>query len=238
MATVPATSMAREYPPLQGGKRLFLTAAIATAAFMEILDMTIVNVSVPAISGSLGVSNSEGTWVVSSYMLTAAVIQPLSGWIARRFGEVRTFVTSVCLFMMFSALCGLATSLPMLVAARLVQADSRAYQHFLPVARREGAQHITLPEHAAAHLRALILQREIPVPGARPSQIGNFRLQPQAGESALEQHPHLPVEARHRVDVAFRAREGSVDLGRLHRQMIAVYRARGARYNAPPLERT
>ncbi len=121
MATVPAPSMAREYPPLQGGKRLFLTAAIATAAFMEILDMTIVNVSVPAISGSLGVSNSEGTWVVSSYMLTAAVIQPLSGWIARRFGEVRTFVTSVCLFMMFSALCGLATSLPMLVAARLVQ---------------------------------------------------------------------------------------------------------------------
>src|SRR5208283_1566378 len=121
MATVPTPSMAREYPPLQGGRRLFLTAAIATAAFMEILDMTIVNVSVPAISGSLGVSNSEGTWVVSSYMLTAAVIQPLSGWIARRFGEVRTFLTSVCLFMMFSAICGLATSLPMLVAARLVQ---------------------------------------------------------------------------------------------------------------------
>ena len=54
-------------------------------------------------------------------MLTAAVMQPLSGWIARRFGEVRTFVTSVCLFMLFSAICGLATSLPMLVAARLVQ---------------------------------------------------------------------------------------------------------------------
>jgi MFS transporter, DHA2 family, multidrug resistance protein len=110
-----------EYPPLRGGKLVFLTAAIALATFMEILDMTIVNVSVPAISGSLGVSTSEGTWAVSSYMLAAAVMQPLSGWIARRFGEVRTFVSSICLFMVLSAICGLATSLPMLVAARLIQ---------------------------------------------------------------------------------------------------------------------
>jgi DHA2 family multidrug resistance protein len=112
---------AYEYPPLRGGKLLFLTAAIATASFMEILDMTIVNVSVPSISGSLGVSNSEGTWAVSSYMLAAAVMQPLTGWIGRRFGEVRTFVTSICLFMVFSALCGLATSMTMLVVARLIQ---------------------------------------------------------------------------------------------------------------------
>ncbi len=112
---------AYEYPPLRGGKLLFLTAAIATASFMEILDMTIVNVSVPAISGSLGVSTSEGTWAISSYMLAAAIMQPLTGWIGRRFGEVRTFVTSILLFMCFSALCGLATSLPMLVGARLIQ---------------------------------------------------------------------------------------------------------------------
>lgn len=110
-----------EYPPLHGGKLFFLTVAIATASFMEILDMTIVNVSVPSISGSLGVTPSEGTWAVSSYMLAAAVMQPLSGWIARRFGEVRTFVTSIVLFMVFSAVCGVANSLPMLVGARLVQ---------------------------------------------------------------------------------------------------------------------
>jgi DHA2 family multidrug resistance protein len=116
-----ATPASAEYPPLRGGKLLFLTAAIATASFMEILDMTIVNVSVPAISGSLGVSTSEGTWAVSSYMLAAAVMQPLTGWIGRRFGEVRTFVSSIVLFMVFSAVCGLATSLPMLVAARLTQ---------------------------------------------------------------------------------------------------------------------
>ena len=68
-----------------------------------------------------GVTTSEGTWAISSYMLAAAIMQPLSGWIARRFGEVRTFVTSILLFMVLSALCGLATSLPMLVGARLVQ---------------------------------------------------------------------------------------------------------------------
>jgi DHA2 family multidrug resistance protein len=121
MAEPTRPAAASEYPPLRGGKLLFLTAAIATAGFMEILDMTIVNVSIPAISGSLGVSTSEGTWTISSYMLAAAIMQPLSGWIARRFGEVRTFVTSVLLFMCFSAVCGMATSLPMLVGARLIQ---------------------------------------------------------------------------------------------------------------------
>src|SRR6202012_3151246 len=88
---------------------------------MARLDMTIVNVSVPSICGSLGVTPSEGTWAVSSYMLAAAIMQPLSGWIARRFGEVRTFVTSIVLFIAFSALCGMATTLPMLVGARLIQ---------------------------------------------------------------------------------------------------------------------
>jgi DHA2 family multidrug resistance protein len=121
MADSLPTAIAPEHPPLHGGQLVFLTVAIALASFMEILDLTIVNVSVPSISGSLGVSTSEGTWAVSSYMLAAAVMQPLSGWIARRFGEVRTFVTSIVLFMVFSALCGLATSLPMLVCARLIQ---------------------------------------------------------------------------------------------------------------------
>jgi MFS transporter, DHA2 family, multidrug resistance protein len=110
-----------EHPPLHGARLAVATVAIATAAFMELLDMTIVNVSVPSIAGSLGVTPSEGTWTVSSYMLAAAVMQPLTGWIGRRYGEVRTFLTSISLFMLMSAICGLATSLPMLVAARLLQ---------------------------------------------------------------------------------------------------------------------
>ena len=108
-------------PPLQGTPLFLLTVAIAMATAMELLDMTIVNVSIPSISGSLGVSTTEGSWTVSSYQLASAVMQPLTGWIGRRFGEVRTFLYSIVLFMIFSALCGLAVSMPMLVICRLLQ---------------------------------------------------------------------------------------------------------------------
>ncbi len=118
---LPQQRSAGEFPPLQGMQLALLTIAVALATFMEVLDITIVNVSIPAIAGSLGVSPAEGTWAVSSYSLAAAIMQPLTGWIGRRFGEVRTFVTSMVLFVVFSALCGLATSMPMLVTARLIQ---------------------------------------------------------------------------------------------------------------------
>lgn len=121
MADDNAFNAADEYPPLRGAQLVLLTFAVGVSSFMEILDMTIVNVSVPSISGSLGVSPSEGTWAISSYMLAAAVVQPLTGWIGRRFGEVRTFVSSILLFVLFSALCGLATSMPMLILGRLMQ---------------------------------------------------------------------------------------------------------------------
>ena len=110
-----------EFPPLQGAQLALLTIAVAAATFMEVLDTTIVNVSVNSIAGSLGVSPAEGTWTVSSYSLAAAIMQPLTGWIGRRFGEVRTFVTSMLLFVVFSALCGFATSMNMLVISRLMQ---------------------------------------------------------------------------------------------------------------------
>jgi DHA2 family multidrug resistance protein len=108
-------------PPLHGSALVLLTIAVAFSTFMEVLDMTIVNVAVPHIAGSLGVSASEGTWTISSYSLASAIMQPLTGWIARRFGEVKTFVFSVMLFVVFSMMCGLATSMPMLVVARLMQ---------------------------------------------------------------------------------------------------------------------
>jgi DHA2 family multidrug resistance protein len=108
-------------PPLRGAELALITVAVALATFMEVLDLTIVNVSIPSIAGSLGVSPSEGTWAVSSYSLAAAIMQPLTGWIGRRFGEVRTFVTSMFLFLVCSALCGLATTMPMLIFSRLMQ---------------------------------------------------------------------------------------------------------------------
>jgi len=108
-------------PPLQGAPLALLTVAIAFATFMEVLDITIVNVSVPHIAGSLGVSPQEGTWAISSYSLASAIMQPLSGWIGRQFGEVRAFCVSALLFVVCSTLCGLATSMPMLVIGRLLQ---------------------------------------------------------------------------------------------------------------------
>ena len=108
-------------PPLRGAALVILTIAVAFSTFMEVLDMTIVNVSIPHIAGSLGVSPSEGTWTISSYALASAIMQPLTGWLARRFGEVRTFIVSVGLFVVFSMLCGMATSMPMLVIFRLAQ---------------------------------------------------------------------------------------------------------------------
>ncbi|WP_445143900.1 DHA2 family efflux MFS transporter permease subunit [Dyella sp. Tek66A03] len=119
MASTP--NDAQPLPPLHGSALVLLTIAVAFSTFMEVLDMTIVNVAVPHIAGSLGVSSSEGTWTISSYSLASAIMQPLTGWIARRFGEVKTFVFSVMLFVVFSMLCGLATSMPMLVVARLLQ---------------------------------------------------------------------------------------------------------------------
>ena len=107
--------------PLSGIALIVLTFAIGASTFMEILDTTIVNVAIPHIAGSLGVAVREGTWAISSYALSSAIIQPLTGWIARRFGEIRTFTCAVLLFVLFSMLCGLATSMTMLVVYRLIQ---------------------------------------------------------------------------------------------------------------------
>lgn len=111
----------RKPPPLTGAPLVLLTLAVSGAVFMEVLDITIVNVSVPTISGELAVSPDQGTWAISSYALTSAIMQPLTGWIARRFGEVRVFCLSIALFVVFSTLCGLSTSMPMLIAFRLLQ---------------------------------------------------------------------------------------------------------------------
>jgi DHA2 family multidrug resistance protein len=108
-------------PALQGATLILLTIAISLATFMEVLDMTIVNVSIPAIAGTLAVSPTEGTWAISSYTLAAAIMQPLTGWFGRRFGEVRTFAISGMLFIAFSTFCGFSTSMTMLIIGRILQ---------------------------------------------------------------------------------------------------------------------
>ncbi|HXA47922.1 MAG TPA: DHA2 family efflux MFS transporter permease subunit [Burkholderiaceae bacterium] len=107
--------------PLPASALIIFTIAVSLATFMEVLDTSIANVAIPTIAGNLAVSANQGTWVISSYGLAAAIVVPLTGWIAKRLGEVRTFLWSVVLFTLASALCGFATSLPMLVGFRFLQ---------------------------------------------------------------------------------------------------------------------
>ncbi len=94
---------------------------LSLANFIVLLDTTIANVSVPNIAGGLGVSANEGTWVITSYSVAEAITVPLTGWLAQRFGAVRVFATAMALFGLFSALCGLAPSLNVLVVFRVLQ---------------------------------------------------------------------------------------------------------------------
>jgi len=94
---------------------------LALANFVAILDISIANVSVPNIAGALGVSSSQGTWVITSYAVAEAVSVPLTGWLAGRFGTVRTFTTALIGFGIASLLCGLAPTFEMLIAARILQ---------------------------------------------------------------------------------------------------------------------
>ena len=108
-------------PPLSGGMLIGAALLLAAANFVAVLDTTIANVSVPTISGALGASSSQGTYVITSYAVAEAITVPLTGWLASRFGTVRVFVTSLIMFGLCSALCGMATSLEMLVLFRVFQ---------------------------------------------------------------------------------------------------------------------
>lgn len=101
---------------------LLLTAfAITAANFMNVLDLTIAVVAVPSISGTLGASPSQGTWVLTTYSVCLAIVLPLSPWVCKRYGEVRTFTASVLMFALTSWICGLSTNIEMLVFFRALQ---------------------------------------------------------------------------------------------------------------------
>jgi MFS transporter, DHA2 family, multidrug resistance protein len=96
-----------------------LTVTIAT--FMEVLDTSIANVALPHIAGSVGASQEEATWVLTSYLVSSAVILPISGWLSDRIGRKRFYMTCVVMFTACSLLCGLAPTLPALILARILQ---------------------------------------------------------------------------------------------------------------------
>ncbi|MFN7836157.1 MAG: DHA2 family efflux MFS transporter permease subunit [Burkholderiaceae bacterium] len=107
--------------PLPTNQRLLATVALALASFMNVLDLTIVNVSVPTISGDLGVAPGQGTWAITSYAVAEAIMLPLTGWLAGRLGQVRLFCISTLMFTLTSFLCGIAPSFEALLAARVLQ---------------------------------------------------------------------------------------------------------------------
>jgi DHA2 family multidrug resistance protein len=115
----PATSVPS--PSLAGTAKSITVAALALGTFMQVLDTSIANVSIPTISGDLGVSSDQGTWVITSFAVANGVSVPLTGWLMQRFGVVRTFVVSVALFTVASLLCGFAWSLPSLIVFRVLQ---------------------------------------------------------------------------------------------------------------------
>ncbi|WP_331774786.1 DHA2 family efflux MFS transporter permease subunit [Sulfurospirillum sp. 1612] len=98
-----------------------LTLFLALATFMQVLDTTIANVSIPTIAGDLGVTPTQGTWVITAFAVSNAIAMPLTGWLAKRFGEVRLFVFSTGLFSLTSMLCGMAPNYQMLIFGRVLQ---------------------------------------------------------------------------------------------------------------------
>jgi DHA2 family multidrug resistance protein len=97
------------------------TIGLSLATFMQVLDTTIANVSLPTIAGNLGVSNNQSTWVITSFAVSMAISLPLTGFLTRRFGEVKLFVWSTLLFALTSFMCGISQSMGMLIVFRALQ---------------------------------------------------------------------------------------------------------------------
>ena len=115
----PATPHEAAWKPKHNPWLIALTVTLAT--FMEVLDTSIANVALPHIGGSLGASQEEATWVLTSYLVASAVILPISGWLSNRIGRKRFYMICVTLFTLSSVLCGFAPTLPLLIFARILQ---------------------------------------------------------------------------------------------------------------------
>ncbi len=113
-------------PPLQAAWKprvnpWLIAATVALAAFMEVLDTSIANVALPHIAGSLGASTDEGTWVLTSYLVSNAIVLPLGGWASSVLGRRNFFVLCIIIFTVASFLCGAAPTLPLLLVFRVIQ---------------------------------------------------------------------------------------------------------------------
>src|ERR687884_2343433 len=104
--------------PLPTGQRLIVTVGVMMAVLLQVLDTTIANVALPHMAADLSATQDQITWVLTSYIVASAIALPITGWLCSRWGRRKVFVVSVIGFTIASALCGFATSLGMIVAAR------------------------------------------------------------------------------------------------------------------------
>src|ERR1700719_4374504 len=118
MATAATTSPAIP-PPLTDGALALGSIALSLATFMNVLDTSIANVAIPAISGDLAVSPDQGKWVITSTSVANAIWLPWTGWLTQRYGKVKLFAASILLFVVASFLCGIAPSLGWLIMFRV-----------------------------------------------------------------------------------------------------------------------
>jgi DHA2 family multidrug resistance protein len=98
-----------------------IAVTVTLATFMEVLDSSIANVALPHIAGTLGASTEESTWVITSYLVSSAIVLPMSGWLSNMIGRKRFYMTCVAIFTISSFLCALAPSLPLLILCRILQ---------------------------------------------------------------------------------------------------------------------
>src|SRR5215471_18484855 len=132
--SIPVTSPARDADasaavsaadaPIPVTLRWAITATVMTVTIMQVLDITVINVALPHIQGSLSAGVDEVSWVLTSYLAANAVVLPATGWLAGVLGRKRFFLLCAAAFTAASALCGLAPNLPMLLVARILQGIS------------------------------------------------------------------------------------------------------------------
>src|SRR5512135_2691133 len=118
---MPTAEAQARYPLTQGVNPWLVTLSVMLPTFMEVLDTAIASVALPYIAGSLSATNSEATWVLTSYLVANAIILPSSSWFSHRFGRKRFLLTCIVIFTVASFTCGAAQSMGMILFARVVQ---------------------------------------------------------------------------------------------------------------------
>jgi len=125
-AAAQPAAIPREAHELSAAKKWIIALSVMLGTVLEVLDSSIVNVSLPHMQGSFSASVDEIAWVVTSYLVAAGIMIPMTGWIAERFGRKRYFIVSITMFVVSSALCGVAQSLNQIVLFRLAQGAAGA----------------------------------------------------------------------------------------------------------------